>query len=1141
MNEASRDQLRAARPDHSTWLSANAGSGKTRVLTDRVARLLLDGVRPERILCLTYTKAAAMEMQNRLFQTLGAWAMLEDDALHAALATVGVAQDSLSAATLSQARTLFAGAIEAPGGLKIQTIHSFCSSVLRRFPLEAGVSPGFTEIDERVQARLIADVLDQMADDPAARDGIDAVVPYLNDEEGIVSLAKSVAGSVEAFSPPATWTEICAWLGIDPSLDEATIIDSVILGGERALADVVSAQLDTSKANHASVHRRLSAIPWEEMTLDALEPLEAVCLTGEGAREPFTAKLTGFISKAVEAKIGDALPAFHDLMRRVEAARALRLGLLNARKINALHRFARAFLPAYADAKTARGYLDFDDLINRMRSLLSEEGVAQWVLFRLDGGIDHILVDEAQDTSPSQWTIVNRLAEDFASGEGARANTRRTIFVVGDKKQSIYSFQGADPEGFDRMAAHFGEKLHAIGQELHQADLVWSFRTSPVILDIVDRVCAAEAAQGVGAGITHKAFFDARPGRVDLWPIVPPAESDPEPDWHDPVMLVREEHHTAVLAQTLALRIADMLREGAEIDVPKEGLRAVGPGDILILVQRRSDLFRKIIAALKALNLPVAGVDRAQLTSPISVQDLIALMKFLATPEDDLSLAALLRSPLCGWSEGQLFDLAHGRKGYLWRALQTRREMDPDTVAMLEDLRDQADFLRPYDILERALTRHDGRRKLIARLGPEAEDAIDAMLEQALSYEIIEVPSLAGFVGWLETDTVTVKRDMSKPRGMIRVMTVHGAKGLEAPVVILPDCGPTKSHSNSGVLRPDNGPALWPSSRASASAPMLEALEAKKARDEAERHRLLYVAMTRAESWLIVAAAGKISDEPRASWYRMVEAAMQDAGAAPLHVPDIEGMGLRVQHGAFTPLGPRSDAAAGARAVLPDWIDTPAPAEPRDIQARSPSALGGAKALMGEGADGTATSQSDADTLALGEAAALQHGRLVHLMLEHLPRLPAPAWVAAAPGIGALEAPELSDARVHAAFEEARAVLSEPSLAPLFDAASQALAEVEVTGESVVLGVPIFGVIDRLIVTPERVLAVDFKSNQTVPTRPEDTPEGLLRQMGAYAEVLAAIYPDRPVETAILWTRRAELMRLPYDLVNAALVRAAAP
>jgi ATP-dependent helicase/nuclease subunit A len=543
-----------------------------------------------------------------------------------------------------------------------------------------------------------------------------------------------------------------------------------------------------------------------------------------------------------------------------------------------------------------------------------------------------------------------------------------------------------------------------------------------------------------------------------------------------------------------------MIDQGAQIPQGRES-RAVHAGDFLILVRRRSDIFGAIIRACKATGLPIAGADRLKLGAELAVKDLAALLAFLATPEDDLSLAACLRSPLFGWSEAQLYALAQPRKGYLWEALRDH----PDhaaTLDILQDLRKQADFLRPYDLIERMLTRHDGRRKLLARLGAEAEDGIDELLSQALAYERSDVPSLTGFLGWLETDDVEVKRQMDSAGRKIRVMTVHGAKGLEAPVVILPDTAQYRSRERNELFVLPEGP-VWKTPAAESPARIAEARAARKAKEEAEAMRLLYVAMTRAQSWLIVAAAGDLGkdtsdeDAPNVVWYRLISEAMEAAGALPQ--PD---GGLRLSEGDWpAPIVPNiaESAEKGAR---PAWLDVAAPDAPRPAQPINPSKLGGAKALPGD-----YTEDDD-------NRAAMDRGTRLHLLLEHLPDHSQPDW----PEIAAALLPDAPDLQVLLA--EATLVLNNPDLAPLF--APGSLAEVDVTSQ--LDGAPMIGKIDRLVVTPQKVLAVDYKSNQLVPRTAAEVPEGLIRQMAAYREALAQIYPGHQVETALLWTKDASLM-----------------
>ncbi|MCJ8140826.1 double-strand break repair helicase AddA [Falsirhodobacter halotolerans] len=1084
MDDATRRQITAARPDASTWLSANAGSGKTRVLTDRVARLLLDGVAPQRVLCLTYTKAAATEMQNRLFRRLGEWAMLEDGPLAAALTALGVPTPAPD--TLARARRLFARAIETPGGLRIQTIHSFCASLLRRFPLEAGVSPQFTEMDDRAARLLRAEIVEDMAD-RLAPEAVAGLARSWTGED-FERLTDQIAATRDGFGG-----DVAAAAGLPEGVTADTLLADVFLGGEAEWLGQIANLLAAGSATEVKAAPRLRiAAP----DMAALAELEGVLLNGAKAEKagPFTAKVGTFPTKGTRATLGPLQDRLEDLMRRVETARPLRLALRVAERSRALHAFAAVFLPEYDRRKSARGWLDFDDLIRRTGALLNDPSVAEWVLFRLDGGIDHILVDEAQDTSPQQWQVIERLAQEFSAGEGAR-DVERTIFVVGDKKQSIYSFQGADVAAFDRMKTHFAARLDGAGVALQDLQLEHSFRSSSVVLDLVDRTFADAPPQAVGGAMHHIAFRDI-PGRVDLWPVIDPSDTPEDEDWSRPVDLISDEHHHARLASQIARRIARMIEQGVQIP-EGGGMRPCHAGDFLILVRGRGGVFNPLIRACKAAGLPIAGADRLKLAAELAVKDLTALLAFLATPEDDLSLAALLKSPLFGWSEDALFRLAHGRTGYLWAVL---RGTDDPAVAVLGDMRNHADFLRPYDLIERMLTRHDGRRRLLARLGAEAEDGIDELLSQAMAYERTDVPSLTGFLSWLTSDEVEVKRRMDGAGRMIRVMTVHGAKGLEAPIVILPDLADHPVRDRADLIPMPEGPALWKASVAEAPPTLAATLADRAEASKAESLRLLYVALTRAQCWLIAAAAGKVADE--GNWYNRIRRGMEAAGAVPW-----QG-GLRLEGGIWPDPAPGATETVPMIAPLPNWARVPAHIPPHALPPLSPSDLGGAKALPGEG---------------LEEEAAKLRGTHLHLLLEHLPQ---------AEDRAATATRLLPDTDTAPLMAEVEAVLAAHQ--GVF--AADTLAEVTVTAD--LDGTPMMGVIDRLIVMPDRVLAVDFKTNATVPATPDQVPEGLLRQMGAYARALAAIYPDRGVETAILWTRTGALMPLPDRLTSAALARA---
>jgi ATP-dependent helicase/nuclease subunit A len=1101
MTEAFARQIAAANPARNTWLSANAGSGKTRVLTDRVARLLLNGVDPTRILCLTYTKAAATEMQNRLFQRLGEWAMRPEEALRKELSDLG--EGDLTPDRLARARQLFARAIETPGGLRIQTIHSFCASLLRRFPLEAGVSPGFVEMDNRAGRLMRAEIVEEMADGPQAH--VLRRMTEVQNGEDFGALVEAIAARRAHFDPPLDRAGALRLFDLPEVVDDRHLVSLAFNGSEDWLIAQCLPLFRQGSQTMQDLAVVLAGIDWQSPTRRDLDALYAALLKKDG--QPNFARVP---TVKVRTAMGDLVHDFDDFMQRVADAREAEKAIVAAERTLALHDFAAVFLKEYEARKAARGYLDFDDLIRRALHLLKDPSLSAWVLYRLDGGLDHILVDEAQDTSPEQWELIGQLAAELVAGEGA-ATRDRTLFVVGDKKQSIYSFQGADVAAFDRMRRHFGERLGG-GPGLDDRVLEHSFRSSPAILDVVDATFTPAEQAALGGGSHHIAISPDLAGRVDVWPVLEKADSpDPGP-WDEPLDMRHPEDAQIQLARRIAGWIRDQLDQGTQIpQAARKGgptERPVRPGDFLILVQRRTGVFHDLIRACKEAGLPIAGADRLRLGGELAVRDLSALLAFLDTPEDDLSLACVLRSPLCGWSEADLFRLAQPRPGYLWQALRA----DPghgETRAFLDDLRDQTDFLRPYDLLERVLNRHDGRRKLVARLGPEAEDGIDELLSQALAYERAEVPSLTGFLSWMETDEVEVKRQAEGSGDLIRVMTVHGAKGLEAEIVILPECTDYTPPQRDQMQPVPGGPALWKLPEADSPA-LLSGLRAERAeREAAERLRLLYVAMTRARCWLVAAGAGKVTKD--ATWHRLISAGVMAAGHE-----ELEGGILRHSHGTWPdPL--RQEESQAPLPALPDWAGRPAPEPHRPAAVLSPSDLGGPKALPGE---------ADFDI-----EESKRRGTALHLLLERLPGLDPATWAAHA------EALIPDSAHRAAALAEAGAVLAHAELAALFGPDS--LAEVALTAPW--QGRILAGSIDRLILTSDRALIIDYKSNAVIPDRPEAVPEGLLRQLGAYAHMVAQIHPGRRIETAILWTRGARLMQVAPEIVRAALTRATIP
>lgn len=1111
LSEATRPQIRAAHPREAAWVSANAGSGKTKVLTDRVARLLLAGTLPQRILCVTFANAAAANIQNRLISRLGEWSMLPDPELGARLQDLGEPEDALGPERLARARTLFANALETPGGLKIQTLHSFASALLRQFPLEAGVSPQYVAIDERASKRLGEQVLDIVArhDRPA----FDSMARYAH-PNSLPVLVEEISSKRHLFGRENAEGRIHKMFGLADGASMEALSSGMFAPVDETFLAELRRVLKDGRPSDLTALARLERINASDPAERDLKILESVFLYGATAKEPFGPKIGRFPTKALRDAFG-AEAELNGYMERVAAMRGSRISIAAAEKSAALHRFADALLASLDAQKRRAALLDFDDLILKARALLSDPETAGWVLYRLDGGIDHILVDEAQDVSPVQWEIVSRLAEEFTAGESARGSLNRTVFAVGDEKQSIFGFQGAAPEQFAEMRDHFRGKYEDAGRTFVEEELKFSFRSSEAVLNLVDSVFSDEAKTGFAAPTEHKAFKSDMPGRVDLWTFVEKTDDGEPPEWdHASKLGYADEPAHVLLARSIGEHISELLRTRHPRPDGSGGSRPIRPGDFLILVQRRAELFFEIIRELKRKDLPVAGTDRLRISEELAVRDLEALLSFLAVESDDLSLAAVLKSPLFGFSEQDLYRIAASRgEKNLFRALLEHEPRHRDAVRVLNDLRSLTDFLMPYELLERILTVHGGRSKMVARLGHEATEGINALLNQAIAYEDSEPPSLTGFLEWLAVEDMEVKRQLDEAGDEIRVMTVHGAKGLESPIVILPDTSARTPPMSNEILYGTGEFPLWKVARADEPEPVKAAREAYEEAAASERLRLLYVALTRAESWLVVCGAGRLSPDGN-SWYQMVQEGLMSLGVDQEQGAD--DLECRYQTGDWPQSAKEIAAETPAGTEIPPSAMSPVEPPVAETVPIAPSDLAGAKALP------SPLGEPD-------EEIAKQRGSDIHHLLEHLPRHPRSEWRTAAPGILGAEERELSAQEFDDVYGEAERLLSDASLQHLFS--GEALAEVAVTARLDEFdGEPLLGYIDRLVVTNGDVLAVDFKTNRAVPRVPEQTPDGILRQMGAYHLALEAVYPGRKVSTAILWTRTANLMPIDRGL-----------
>lgn len=1165
---ASVAQMQAADPAYSVFVEANAGSGKTRVLVDRVVNILLGGTPPDRILCVTYTKAAAAEMKGRLFDRLGAWSIATDDDLRASLAKQGV--DSTDRAALARARKLFALALETPGGLKIQTIHAFCESLLRRFPLESGAIPGFETLDD-TEARA----LEQLARRDALMHIDETVMPVLLEMGGPdaadsllrwasanrygLNAALARSGSLEGMIA-ALHTRLELEPGLTRAGEEISIWSDIPRAAMRAAAEALD---DLGSKTDKDRAARLRAALALDTARQALPAYFAVFFTANGTGS----RAKSLATAAVRRTAAEAVARLEAEADRLEAARTRLNALRVAEASAAALGLAMPFLAALDAHRTRRRALDFDDLIMLAGALLRPENAfAGWVGYKLDGQLTHALIDEAQDTSPQQWEMIRGLTAEFFAGEGARPEAR-SLFVVGDEKQSIYSFQGADPAGFIAEGDRLEQLSDEAGLAFRRPGLDVSFRSCPEVLAVVDQAFDDFAgaperkfadtgpARAFSTYQTHRAARSDTPGCVELWPAVPRPETVEPKSIFDPVDAQAKGSARDQLARTLAREIRAMLDRGDAVWEENGGVfyqRALEPRDIGILVWRRTGgFFEEMIRQLKLAGVAVAGADRMVLREQTIVKDLLALGRFAITPSDDLALAELLKSPFFDADDGgfpaiddaALTDLSAERptrdRGGLWRALlKTEDPRFAEAREALKTFRDRADTVGLYSLFAgflnaASVTGETRWARMFARLGEEARDPAEEFLNRALDFEREGGGALAAFVARMLAEDLPLKRELSTDRNEVQIMTVHASKGLERPVIILPDTTRSPlSGKSSPVFADDAAGLVWSPRSADDPPAVVKLREAGREALKAEHERLLYVALTRARDRLIVCGwkhgrgAGQVAPD---SWYarlaeRWTGPGWHDAGN-PLDAGDAEDSHARRFGSPPASLGRADDRSRGA-AERPDWLTRPLPREPDQLRPVNPSSL-----VAGHESDPAVYSP-----LGDGGAYRYRRGEVIHKLLETLPGLPEPGRDGAAKRFLAAQL-DLDAAMRDQILAETLGILRHPEFAPLFGPKSQAEVSLSGWAPGLPAGVFVRGQVDRLVNTDHEVLIIDYKTNRPPPDDVEDVAPVYLGQMAAYQALLRALHPGKPVRCALLWTDAARLMEIPQALMDKALQR----
>lgn len=1147
-------QYVAADPGRSVWVGASAGTGKTQVLSNRVLGLLLSGMKPERLLCITFTTAAAAEMRNRITKRLAEWATASDPWLMEALTSLtGSTPDQ---DRMDRARRLFAEVLDTPAGLKIQTIHSFCQSILRRFPVEAGLAPHFEVMDDRTAAERLATARDQVlidAADPISPVGaLVAGIIEVIDEGGFADVLAALIGESARLSnalrrhggPDGVMTAVAGRMGVSPGLTRDQVLQDATTALDR-YADTARAVIPTLLTGKKTDIKTAEALQtYFEQPVDLHPPLFTGLVAGL-----FTDKGRGGPVKNPTTK---DFPGALEHVREVQAVCETYRDLLNKASVlkatDALIRLGAAVLESYRRQKDLNAALDYDDLIVKVRDLLTTDGAIHWVMFKLDQGIDHVLVDEAQDTNPEQWQIIQALTEEFFSGDSARdlvpalggeSALDRTLFVVGDVKQSIYSFQRADPDWFNRMRGYFQTQITTASKVFETVELDKSFRSTATVLGLVDAVFnKADSGRGViepGQFLRHETNRVNEAGAATLLPLASPGDRAERDFWDPSTRESLDQPPEQAVAETIAQTIRGWLDQGTFLSSQGRPIRA---SDILILVRRRTSFVEDLIRSLKALDVPVAGADRMVLANQIVVQDLMALGDFLLLPEDDLTLASVLKGPFFGYDDDDLFRLCHNRGKTLWASLRASSAAnDVQSTARLDAWLAATDFVGPYELFSRVLRAApagcsselgSGLSQIYARFGPEARDPVQEFLALALDHERTHTPSLQSFLHWFRSRDGEIKRDLDEgTQNQVRIMTVHGAKGLEAPIVFLPDTAqipnpPSRQRDKLLWLAdPQADLPVWSPRSALDDAVVTELKQSRQARQMEEYRRLLYVALTRAADEVYVMGWEKRQKTPETCWYRAVEDVF--SGVPGTLEPLANNHGLTIRGGTPKPSTENEQTPDPVLPKVPEWARRPPSAEPTPSKPLAPS------------------KPSDEDPpvrspLSGDDGARFQRGKILHKLLEHLPTLPLDQRRKKAEAYLARPVHDLSPEVQATYLAEIFRLLEDPDLAWLFDPKT-GRSEVSLSGLMTTMAdnepAVVTGQIDRLIIRDNDVVVVDYKTNRPPPERVEKVATVYIRQLATYRALLKQIFPKASVRCALLWTDTPDLMWIPNEAMGA--------
>jgi ATP-dependent helicase/nuclease subunit A len=1063
-------QSQASDPAYSVFVSASAGTGKTKILCDRFIRLLLSGCLPENILCLTFTNAAATEMRERIKLQLKMWAQ-QTELSRIKQDLLDLTGEEADADTIKNVSGLYSKFKASMDNIKINTIHAFCLAILKQFSFLDREFTVTDIIDEAKKAELLEATCYEVFDHPndATSDAIDVLTEFYDFKKIIELIEELVISNKIKFENYITkFTDVAELKASIYELHQADINNKATRLTEAFLLQskprIESVCIKLQQINESLGVRLLYALSTKDIDLfrDAL-------LNEEGVLK----------SRILKKEIKEKFPEIFSVLEN-EATKLIEFLATYRKQICAEYNFALSVLAKYVyqqyeNHKATIGLIEYDDLLKDSIKLLKNSQYSNWVMYNLDYKIDHILVDESQDLSPLQWELIQIIADEFFVGDGIKEYTR-TIFIVGDYKQSIYSFQGAEPLIFNKIKHYFAKRVTESGNKWREIEMNTSFRTTAYVLQLVDNIFNQQVFnQAVipSAGkIEHKPWREGN-GFAENWELSEKDNSGVKvKGWQLPKLEPKMNEPKYKVADLIASNIAQWVNSG-RILCGRD--RAVVPSDIMILVRKRSEFTKLLSAQLKKHSIPIIDQDYYTLSDEIIFQDLVALGNFLLFPYDDLNLACLLKSPIIGLTEDELFMLAHNRTG---RLLDELKKL-PEVHKYLTELPPRLNHQTLYQFYHGVLEIDKKSSHFIERFGAKALEVIDNFYSLVNKYQQSNLSSLYGFVRWLQRPEVKVQSHTFSGDSAVRILTVHGAKGLQAPIVILADAASSEQTPHEQIF--------WYDKRNSSQninadywmffstykdyeddfTKEVKELNMQKIYDESLR--LLYVALTRAEDELYV--AGWKNNKAAKSWYNIVKD----------NLPDLERPADKV-------VADYKRRKQIEERELPEFLKS-------DYQSGTNHRL-------------QAVTQGDKE-----QTKEMLEGQIIHELLQRLPRLSIKQQQSYLLMIKQKYQKNFSLEEIDGLVQEVKKNIEEFA----FIFTKEALPEVPIMGK--INGKNISARVDCLIVGADEVKIIDFKSDKNI----AQNKDKYYLQLNTYKELVGKIYPDKVISCYLLWIRYREM------------------